>query len=75
VAPDIYAQHVQTKVDVTELMGNEVFVYLLIGDEQFIARVDPRTRAHIGGAFDAAINMDRMHIFDRDTGIAIRSVA
>ena len=30
-------------VDVTELMGNEIFLYLLTGKKQFIARVDPRT--------------------------------
>jgi multiple sugar transport system ATP-binding protein len=72
VAPDIYDQHMQTSVDVTELMGNEVFVYLLAGDKQFIARVDPRTKAHVGGTLDAVINMDRMRIFDRDTEVAIR---
>jgi len=72
VAPDTYEQRMQTSVDVTELMGNEVFVYLVTGDKQFIARVDPRTKAHIGGTLDAVVNMDRMHIFDRDTEIAIR---
>ena len=69
---DIYKQRMKTSVDVTELMGNEVFVYLLTGDKQFIARVDPRTSAHIGGDFDAVINMDRMHIFDKDTEVAVR---
>jgi len=72
VATTIYEQRIQTTVDVTELMGNEVFVYLLTGDKQFIARVDPRTKAHVGGSFDAVVNMDRMHIFDRDTEVAIR---
>jgi multiple sugar transport system ATP-binding protein len=71
-APNIFEQQMETSVDVTELMGNEVFVYLLTGDKQFIARVDPRTKAHVGGSFDAVINMDRMHIFDRDTELAIR---
>ena len=72
VAPNIYDQRIKTTVDVTELMGNEVFVYMLTDEKQFTARVDPRTRARIGGAFDAVINMDRMHIFDRDTEVAIR---
>ncbi len=72
VAPDIYDQHMETAVDVTELMGNEVFVYLLVGDKQFITRVDPRTKAHVGGTFDAVLNMNRMHIFDRQTEVAIR---
>jgi multiple sugar transport system ATP-binding protein len=72
VATTIYEQRIQTTVDVTELMGNEVFVYLLTGDKQFIARVDPRTKAHVGGSFDAVVNMDRMHVFDRDTEVAVR---
>ena len=72
VAPDIYEERMQTSVDVTELMGNEVFVYLLTDDKQFIARVDPRSKAHVGGTFDIVINMDRMQIFDQDTQIAIR---
>jgi multiple sugar transport system ATP-binding protein len=72
VASDIYKQQMQTEVDVTELMGNEVFVYMLTAGKQFVARVDPRTKAHVGGSFDAVVNMDRMHIFDRDTEVAVR---
>jgi multiple sugar transport system ATP-binding protein len=69
---NIYDQRMKTEVDVTELMGNEVFVHLLVGEKQFVARVDPRTDAHVGGEFNAVLNMDRMHIFDKDTEIAIR---
>ena len=72
VVTNIYKQHIQTQVDVTELMGNEVFVYMLTGSKQFIARVDPRTKAHIGGTYDAVVNMYRMHIFDREKEIAVR---
>jgi len=59
-------------VDVTELMGNEIFVYLLTGQKTFIARVDPRTQARIGQDLDIAMNMDNVHIFDRQTEGAIR---
>jgi len=72
VVSNIYGQQMKTQVDVTELMGNEVFVYMLSGERQFVARVDPRTKAHVGGSLDAMLNMDRMHIFDRDTEIAVR---
>ena len=41
-------QPIETKVDVTELMGNEIFLYLLSGKNNFVARVDPRTRFQIG---------------------------
>jgi multiple sugar transport system ATP-binding protein len=72
VAPGIRAEPITAKVDVTELMGNEIFVYLLIGEKQFIARVDPRTGARVGKDLDVAFNMDNIHLFDRETSQAIR---
>jgi multiple sugar transport system ATP-binding protein len=72
VPPGIRAEAMSCEVDVTELMGNEVNVYLLTGQKQFIARVDPRTRAHVGMKMDVVINMDNAHLFDRDTEQAIR---
>lgn len=70
--PGINAQPVSAKVDVTELMGNEIFLYLKTGDHNFIARVDPRTRFHIGEDVQVVFNMDNMHLFDKDTELAIR---
>ncbi len=71
-APNIFAQTVKSRVDVTELMGNEIFLYLFTGEQEFIARVDPRSKARVGNEIDAVFNMDRMHIFDRDTEMAVR---
>jgi multiple sugar transport system ATP-binding protein len=70
--PGITAAPLTVKVDVTELMGNEIFVYLLTGQKTFIARVDPRTQARIGQDLDVVMNMDNVHIFDRQTERAIR---
>jgi multiple sugar transport system ATP-binding protein len=70
--PGITAEALTVKVDVTELMGNEIFVYLLTGQKSFIARVDPRTQARIGQDLDVVMNMDNVHIFDRQTETAIR---
>jgi len=72
VPTGIRAEPMTCKVDVTELMGNEIFVYLLIGQKQFIARMDPRTSARVGKEMDVVVNMDNCHIFDRDTEEAIR---
>jgi multiple sugar transport system ATP-binding protein len=63
-APGITPAKVTAEVDVTELMGNEIFLYLLSGKKQFIARVDPRTRTHAGEMIDVLFNMDNMHLFD-----------
>jgi multiple sugar transport system ATP-binding protein len=72
VPPGIRVEPYTAEVDVTELMGNEIFVYLLAGKKQFIARVDPRTNARVGNKMDIAFNMDNIHIFDRETEQAIR---
>ncbi len=70
--PNIIAQNVESKVDVTELMGNEIFVYLTSGDHSFVARVDPRSRYHIDDKVQVIFNMDNMHIFDRESEQAVR---
>jgi multiple sugar transport system ATP-binding protein len=72
VPPGIRAEPMTATVDVTELMGNEIFVYLLIGQKQFISRMDPRTSARVGNQMDIAVNMDNIHLFDHDTEEAIR---
>ncbi len=69
-SPGIIGAPCKTRVDVTELMGNEVFLYLLTGSKTFIARVDPRTSARVGQDVEVLFNMDNMHIFDRDTEMA-----
>jgi multiple sugar transport system ATP-binding protein len=72
VAPNIFGQNVKCRVDVTEMMGNEIFLYLLTGEKEFTARVDPRSKARVGNDIDAVLDMSRMHIFDRQTEMAIR---
>jgi len=70
--PGIIGAPVKARVDVTELMGNEVFLYLVSGSKSFIARVDPRTSARVGQTVEVLFGMDNMQIFDRDTEMAVR---
>jgi multiple sugar transport system ATP-binding protein len=62
--PGIHAEPVESKVDVTELMGNEIFLYLVSGKNSYVARVDPRTRFQIGDQVQVVFNMDNFHLFD-----------
>jgi len=64
VPQNISAAEVPAKVDVTELMGNEIFLYLVSGKHDYVARVDPRSRFTIGEEVKLAFNMDNFHIFD-----------
>ena len=74
--PGIHRASMTAKVDVTELMGNEIFVYLLTGSTSFVARVDPRSKYKIGDEVQLVLNMDNMHIFDstvdRENPVALR---
>ena len=69
----ITASPVKAKVEVTELMGNEIFLHLVAGDKSFLARVDPRTSAKPGQDIEVVFNMDNMHAFDPETGQAIHT--
>jgi multiple sugar transport system ATP-binding protein len=72
VAPGILESDMTAGVDVTELMGNEIFLYLLTADQKsFIARVDPRVQTHPGDNLELAVNMDNAHIFDPKTEVAL----
>jgi multiple sugar transport system ATP-binding protein len=64
--PGIFAAPVEAKVDVTELMGNEIQLYLVIDGSSFVARVDPRTKATMGSKMKVTMNMDNMHLFEPD---------
>jgi len=66
-----FTQNLSAKVDVMELMGNEVFVHLLSGGSPFVARVDPRTSAKVSAELDCTVNMENMHIFDKQNEATI----
>ncbi len=72
VPPNIDAEKVTVKVDVTELMGNEIFLYLVSGKNTFVARVDPRSKLRVGQQAQVMFDMDNFHIFDASTEEAIR---
>jgi multiple sugar transport system ATP-binding protein len=72
VPPGIHAAPIEAKVEVTELMGNEIFLYLASGQNQIVARVDPRTNFRIDDKVQVSFNMDKCHLFDPETEKAIR---
>ncbi|MCL2814565.1 MAG: sn-glycerol-3-phosphate ABC transporter ATP-binding protein UgpC [Oscillospiraceae bacterium] len=58
---------IEAKVEVTELMGNEIFLYLVTEETPLIARVSPRSTAQPEETIKIALDIARMHIFDKDT--------
>jgi multiple sugar transport system ATP-binding protein len=69
--PGITPGQIEANVEVVEQMGNEVNVYLEEGGKSFIARIDPRTRAHVGGRMGLVLDMDNMHVFDVDNELSL----
>ncbi|MGD8458030.1 MAG: ABC transporter ATP-binding protein [Anaerolineales bacterium] len=63
---------VSGKVEVTELMGNEIFVTLSNGEHSYVARVDPRSKYQYGDDIEITFNMGNFHIFDKETEVTIR---
>ncbi|MBQ2826884.1 MAG: sn-glycerol-3-phosphate ABC transporter ATP-binding protein UgpC [Clostridia bacterium] len=55
------------QVDVTELMGAEIYLYITIDEQNLIARVSSRSTARAGDTIKIAIDPSRVHIFDKDT--------
>ncbi|WKZ34582.1 MAG: sn-glycerol-3-phosphate ABC transporter ATP-binding protein UgpC [Anaerolineales bacterium] len=70
--PNIHGERVATKVDVTELMGNETLLYLVSGKNTYVGRVDPRSKMRVGDDMQVIFDMDKLHIFDASTEDAIR---
>jgi multiple sugar transport system ATP-binding protein len=71
VPSGINADYATATVDVAELMGSEVFLYLVSDGKTFVARVDPRTSGRVGSQLDIAFNMDKAHFFDAKTEKAL----
>jgi multiple sugar transport system ATP-binding protein len=73
VPPGLQTEKIPATVDITELMGNEIFLYLTKADETFLARVDPRTDARPGQSMEVAVDMDQMHAFDPESELSLTS--
>ena len=72
---------IETDVEVTELMGAEIYLYLNIGRSEegdnkvkivndgtnLIARVSSRSTSRAGDTIKVAFDTSRIHIFDKDT--------
>lgn len=58
---------IDATIRVYELLGAEVYLYFDVEDTSFTARVNPRTTARPGDAIKLALDLTKIHIFDKDT--------
>lgn len=64
--------HLHVLVDVAELTGAELMVYSSIGSHPFVARLGADTDMTPGQQVTLAVDMDRVHFFNKETEMRIR---
>jgi multiple sugar transport system ATP-binding protein len=62
---------IEASVYVTELMGNETFVFLSVGANRLIARAPADFRAEVESKVWLQFATDKVHLFDPKSGISI----
>ena len=64
---------IDVKVEVTEKMGSETYLYLTTTGKEgnIIARVNPRTTSTAGGEIKVAFDVNHLHFFDKETARTI----
>ncbi|MCQ2437098.1 MAG: TOBE domain-containing protein, partial [Clostridia bacterium] len=60
---------IDVNVELIELMGSETYLYLKTSgkEENFVARVDPRSTSRGGDKIKVAFDVNRLHFFDVET--------
>ena len=61
----------QVEIRVYEMLGSEVLLYFDIDEANFTAKVNPRTTARPGDTVKLAMDLDKVHIFDKETECVI----
>jgi multiple sugar transport system ATP-binding protein len=70
--PNINAANIKANVEVIELLGHELHLFLNSGKNNFVSIVDTRMSPSVGSEVDLVIDADQMHLFDKDSELAIR---
>ena len=69
--PEFIEKHPEARaaadVEVTELMGAETYLYLNCEGNALTARVEPTSTAKTGDKTTIALDMNKMHLFDKET--------
>ena len=58
-------------VDVIEPLGNDVEMYLKAGELSLIAMIDSASQAKIGDKIEVILDMEKTHLFDKETEQAL----
>ncbi|MEZ4518302.1 MAG: sn-glycerol-3-phosphate ABC transporter ATP-binding protein UgpC [Chloroflexota bacterium] len=70
--PNIIGAPVSATVEIVELLGHELHLFMNSGTNTFVGTVDPRFAVAAGNKIDVLFDMNNMHLFDKATELAIR---
>ncbi len=65
------ASVIDATIRVYELLGAEVYLYFDVEEVNFTARVNPRTTARPGDTIKLALDLTKVHVFDKDTELVV----
>ncbi len=58
-------------VDIREPLGAEIILIVTTGDHRLTARVSPEVDIRVGETIELALDLNKMHLFDPETGAAL----
>ncbi|MCI0580998.1 MAG: sn-glycerol-3-phosphate ABC transporter ATP-binding protein UgpC [Chloroflexi bacterium] len=70
--PNINAAPMEGTVEVVELLGHELHLYINTGKNNLVAIVDTRMAPKVGNKVGLVANVDHLHMFDKESEMAIR---
>ncbi len=70
--PGIQECHIVAQTELVEPMGSEIYLNLVAGQQPFVARADPRSRVAAGNQADLALDLSKIHIFDKQSEQTLR---
>ena len=62
---------VELRVDLAEMMGAEIYIYSRLAKSNIIAKISSNEQIKSGSTVDLYIDLDRPHIFDKESGLLI----
>ena len=62
---------IKASIDLDEIMGSETLLYLDYAGAKLIAKTPSTVTEKTGDSIELAVNIDKIHVFDKDTEMAI----
>ena len=66
-APDrVKGSYIKAVVEVIEPLGSEIHLHVTSGKHSFVAVVEVQTSARVHQEVELAVDLDKMHLFEKD---------